>query len=554
MKEIPFVNSQCLLFLFGMFLCLPTVTVAQPVQDSATHYYRLALQPLKSDDLFQTYAYYERLKERQYPVQDTMAAIHTLRMLAIVQFNLGMWQDSEVSVVEALTLTEGLKQNEEVHESKRGFYNQLGKVYRELKDSKRALQYYEYALQLTDNLRDSITIINNQGNLYKDEKKYKQAEAFYQIAYSKSLQTQDTLQLAMALDNLSFVQIKLGDPEAVKGLHQALGWRLRIGDLKGQYASYRHLARIALDNNNLAQVQTYARQALEVAETLNSPAYTKDALSLLMETSGDSLVLAYKKIVDSLDTAKLQQENTYASLKYDIAKEKERTAASELLKEKEKRHKQLYQFLGLVVFLIAVLVVYRLRHRHRKAKQQEVYRTEMRISKKVHDEVANDIYKVMAGLQMEGSPNTALLDELEDIYTKTRDISRENSMVMVNGEFAGQLQDMLLGYGSDAVTIITRNSADMAWDTISAERRIAVYRVLQELMTNMKKHSKATFVVITFQQNGKKVKLTYKDNGIGGVLKKHIGLQNVENRILAIKGSITFVSEPGKGFQATLEI
>jgi len=71
-------------------------------------------------------------------------------------------------------------------------------------------------------------------------------------------------------------------------------------------------------------------------------------------------------------------------------------------------------------------------------------------------------------------------------------------------------------------------------------------------MTNMKKHSNASVVAITFIKNKNKVLINYKDNGDGCELKKHVGLQNVENRIISINGNITFESRTNEGFNAQI--
>ena len=92
------------------------------------------------------------------------------------------------------------------------------------------------------------------------------------------------------------------------------------------------------------------------------------------------------------------------------------------------------------------------------------------------------------------------------------------------------------------------------WRKISDEKKITIYRILQELMTNMKKHSKASHVVIAFIQKPKRIFINYLDNGIGGELKKGSGLQNTESRINSIDGKITFESVKDKGFKAKLVI
>ena len=73
-------------------------------------------------------------------------------------------------------------------------------------------------------------------------------------------------------------------------------------------------------------------------------------------------------------------------------------------------------------------------------------------------------------------------------------------------------------------------------------------------MTNMKKHSKASLVALTFLQKNSKLTVNYNDNGIGCNLSKNNGLNNAENRIHTINGTITFESEPNRGFKAQITV
>src|SRR5690606_24860068 len=91
---------------------------------------------------------------------------------------------------------------------------------------------------------------------------------------------------------------------------------------------------------------------------------------------------------------------------------------------------------------------------------------EARISKKVHDEVANDVYQLMAKVQGSVGDKEALLDDLENIYNKTRDISKENSAIEIGDDFSEQLNDLLLIYQTDTIAISTRNLANLDWDII----------------------------------------------------------------------------------------
>jgi len=203
----------------------------------------------------------------------------------------------------------------------------------------------------------------------------------------------------------------------------------------------------------------------------------------------------------------------------------------------------------MVIFIIILM-----RAKAKKQRLLVVYTTETRISKKVHDEIANDLYQVMTTIQATSPSIEVLLDDLEGIYIKTRDISKENTLIDMDQNFDNVLKDLLLTYQSSSTTITTLNCEKINWNKISDTKKHSVYRVLQELMTNMKKHSKASNVLVSFSYMRQKLQIIYRDNGVGCNLQKHTGLQNAENRIKAIEGTITFDSNPNNGFQVTLLI
>ena len=96
------------------------------------------------------------------------------------------------------------------------------------------------------------------------------------------------------------------------------------------------------------------------------------------------------------------------------------------------------------------------------------------------------------------------------------------------------------------------------WNRIAVgQKQIVVYRVFNELLVNMKKHSKATLVVLSFQMTKNFLEFKYADNGVGFSNKKDIfknGLKNVEIRIKSVQGKITFESELKKGLKVNFQI
>ena len=122
------------------------------------------------------------------------------------------------------------------------------------------------------------------------------------------------------------------------------------------------------------------------------------------------------------------------------------------------------------------------------------------------------------------------------------------------GDFKDTLNDLLLSYDNEMTRVIVKDVAKINWGAISKMKKQTIYKVLQELMVNMKKHSEAEIVALTFKTIRKKIAITYSDDGVGTNLKKSTGLQNVENRIKSIKGTIIFESEINKGFKSKITV
>ncbi|MCW5516916.1 tetratricopeptide repeat-containing sensor histidine kinase [Muriicola sp. Z0-33] len=544
------------LFFLAHFLVLllfsTTYAFAQANQDSLHYYYQAILNPKMPTDLPNAISFYNKKKKLDLSNNDTLNAIRDLRMIAIAQNKIGDLFETESSIVEALQLIKTSKHGNTWVQSAIGLYNQLGNTYRTSKNYGEAINAFNQALELVELTRDSITILNNIGNVYKDQHQFKNAELQYKSALKLVGVTSDSIQLAMVLDNLGYIQAKQEDPQALKSLNRALSLRERINYREGLYSSYRNLSEYYMDRNETSMALQYANQAYEVAKSLNSATYLKDALTRTMLLSEHANVRELGRLSDSLDLAKQLEENKNAFRKYNLEEERKRGDALKLQQEQEKRQRQLFQVisLGAILLLIASYFVYR--YRYKKGRLEEIYKTESRISKKVHDEVANDVYQVMTKLQNASTAQEEWLDDLDIIYSKTRDISKELSALDVQDDYVELLGDLLLSYNSEQVNVLTRDISEINWDTISNHRKTAIYRVLQELMTNMKKHSKATVTTLSFGNKGNKIIIEYSDNGVGAALKKHNGLQNAENRISSISGSLTFKSQLNKGFKATI--
>jgi PAS domain S-box-containing protein len=79
----------------------------------------------------------------------------------------------------------------------------------------------------------------------------------------------------------------------------------------------------------------------------------------------------------------------------------------------------------------------------------------------------------------------------------------------------------------------------------------ALYRIVQEALTNACKHSKSKKVTVTMTQQGQDVRLEVQDWGIGfdpeSVEKGHFGLEGIRQRVRLLGGRLTIKSTPGSG-------
>ena len=92
---------------------------------------------------------------------------------------------------------------------------------------------------------------------------------------------------------------------------------------------------------------------------------------------------------------------------------------------------------------------------------------------------------------------------------------------------------------------------------ISIEITTAIYRLVQEALTNVAKHSQANQVNLYLQEKAKKLFLTIEDDGVGFKPEANttgFGLQGMRERIEALDGKFSLISKPGAGCKIQVNI
>jgi len=89
-------------------------------------------------------------------------------------------------------------------------------------------------------------------------------------------------------------------------------------------------------------------------------------------------------------------------------------------------------------------------------------------------------------------------------------------------------------------------------ERLSPDLEIALYRIVQESVTNAVRHSKATKIELTVERTPEGVRLCVFDNGVGipdleGARKSSHGIVGMAHRMRAINGSLDISSREGGG-------
>lgn len=97
-----------------------------------------------------------------------------------------------------------------------------------------------------------------------------------------------------------------------------------------------------------------------------------------------------------------------------------------------------------------------------------------------------------------------------------------------------------------------------ALDDLSAEVSLCLFRVMQEALHNIAKHSRAIKVDVELRRNANSLYLCISDDGVGfantSKVRASLGLISMRERVLLIGGRLTITSKPGSGTRVEANI
>ena len=194
-----------------------------------------------------------------------------------------------------------------------------------------------------------------------------------------------------------------------------------------------------------------------------------------------------------------------------------------------------------------------------------------RIAETLHDEVGAILSS--AKLHLLGIKSEVLDERDQKLHEKGRELLNE-VIQKVRGISHNLHSNILKEFGlNEAIrhfvkkvtqgTMLQATTAlDDNYQTENAENDISIYRMVQELMNNILKYANATEFLISSTLVGNELNLVLFHNGDGltqeqfeelRFRKEGLGLKNIQNRIILLKGTIHF-TRGGEGYRINIHV
>jgi len=195
-----------------------------------------------------------------------------------------------------------------------------------------------------------------------------------------------------------------------------------------------------------------------------------------------------------------------------------------------------------------------------------------RLAREMHDGLAQAIgalnlkVSLAEALLSSGQLTQANLLELKQVareaYTDVREKIFSLRIPASSGlEFFPMLQEYLTEYrthyGVDARLVIAHDSLP----EFPADVRVQIIRIIQEALTNVRKHAGAARAWVRFERDGDRVRISVEDDGRGfdpaqveGEGRRSFGLEIMRERAESVGGDLALDSRPGQGTRVVIPL
>lgn len=230
-----------------------------------------------------------------------------------------------------------------------------------------------------------------------------------------------------------------------------------------------------------------------------------------------------------------------------------------------------YSALNFIIVYVIVYLNEREAAAHREVvelqgdlKELAVVEERNRIAREIHDGLGASLSSLIIQSEylLQLAPREELLlREIRELKTSAEEsieeLRRNLSMMREDFELTQALEDHIKTF-SDRTQLAISFQRFGAIEKLSPDAQLALFRVLQEALSNAARHAEAKRIEVKLMFDSGKVHLSVKDDGRGFDARQpkpgHYGLLNMRERASKIGGELVIDSAPGEGAQISFSI
>lgn len=484
-------------------------------------------------------------------------------------------------------------------------YGNLGALFTELNNHEKSIFYIKKAESIYEKLNNTGKLAQSyslQGTEYLRIFDYHEAERLFKNSLKLYEKLDNVYAQAIDLHNLGSVYSEQGRFEkAIPYYQQSIELKTQADNERALPASLTGLGNAWSQQGNFQRAEKVLLQANKMAvaqENLTQQKYTAEILAEHYERVGQlKQSLQYQRLTNSLKDSIFNEDYIDKMNQLYVAFETQQTKG-ELLQEQVKAQKlekekadadltiaqrtsQLAITIGSLLLLLlgGGFFIYRRRQQEKEtiaqvkiAEQQKglaavIHAQEeerKRIAKDLHDGIVQQLGGLKLGLQKVLADNQdpdakKMMHILDGSTQELRDIShRMMPKALSELGLIPAMRDMLensLEHSGIRFQFETFAIADT--DRFPEAIEISLYRIVQELINNVVKHSGANELSVQLFKAGDQLTLLVEDNGTGFQSPSPtsgIGLMNISSRLDTLNGEVNFEPSPEGGTLARVQI
>ncbi len=228
-----------------------------------------------------------------------------------------------------------------------------------------------------------------------------------------------------------------------------------------------------------------------------------------------------------------------------------------------------YFLIVLVIAGVFIYIMFRFRQRLKKKQyEQELFTRHIlqgqeverkRISKELHDGIGQKLVLISNAVIQE--KNDDLPSLVNNTIDEVRSISRNlHPFQLERFGITKALEGLIEEISASGADIFFSEEIENIDGLLSKDNEINLYRIFQECINNIFKHSKAKSARFVVEKRDQNIYVEIKDNGVGFIFEKgsttinSLGLKSLEERVKIMNGSVKFKTGMNKGTEINIFI